>query len=91
MVILRSSNLPYVSSHVIKRYKWQEFLSIPTNRIKPIVHNIRNKESDRQILWSWELHFQGYFNGKKIFPGIPYVITQDPKSKIKTLWKEFLY
>lgn len=87
-MIERESNLPYVASHIIKRNRWQEFKEIPINRIKPIVHNIKDTKPDNEMLWNWELHFRGYFNGKKVLRSIPYIITQDPRSKIKTLWKE---
>ena len=78
--------LPYVASHIVKRHKWQEFLNIPINRIKPVIINI--KDADLGILWSWELHFRGYFHGKKVFPGDPYIITRNPKTKVSVLWKE---
>lgn len=78
----------YRPSHIIRRFMWQKFLAIPNERIMAVVINIKNTKADVAILNSWEYHFQGYCCGIKLGDASPYIVTENPKSKIKTLWKE---
>lgn len=85
---LTPTETKYKPSHIIRRFMWQRFLKIPDKNVIGIIINIKNTKEDLKILNRWESHFQGYFCGIKIDKGSPYIITENPKSKTKTLWKE---
>ena len=77
----------YHQAYIIKRFQWELFQQIPEKNLIAVVINIQPRlKSDIEVLEKWEDHFRQ----KLPIAGLPepYVITQDPKSKIKMLWKE---
>ena len=76
----------YVAGHIVKRFRWKQFSEIPVKNLTAVVINILPRQKDREILDKWEAHFRQ----KLPVAGLPesYVITQDPFTGVKVLWKE---
>lgn len=62
---------------------------INNSKLEPFVVNVKkNSSTDQEVLESWKRSFQGFLFGKKTEFVISYVVTENPKTKVKTLWKE---
>jgi len=78
----------FVSEHIVDSFR-PEFINM--SNIESFVINIREKsKNDQEILKRWIKGFQGFIPGvsKRIKFISPYIITKDPETGVKTLWKE---
>lgn len=85
-----SSKHVFSEKQVIDSFK-PELINM--SHIDSFVVNIKEKsKQDQEILKKWAKSFQGYLPGvkKRVKFISPYIITKDPKTGIKTLWKENL-
>lgn len=62
---------------------------INRSRLEPFVVDVKKSSfKDQNILKLWEVSFQGFLFGKKTNHITPYIITENLKTNIKTLWIE---
>ena len=75
----------YFESHIVKKFQWDKFYKIPVSNLIPVIINVQTP-TDEEILKKWEKHFQQ----KLAVAGlpVPYVITKNPITGVKMLWKE---
>ena len=72
-----------VMRHVVSRFRWRDFIVI--SRPIEFIGNVKYAR-DHRALDTWAAHFRGEFNGKKMRWTKPFVITEDPETKIKEMW-----
>jgi hypothetical protein len=76
----------YKIGHIVKRFQWDSFKKIPKKDLVAVVINVLpNSKKDQEVLKLWEDHFRQDLP----IAGLPepYVITQNPETGIKMLWK----
>ena len=77
----------------IPKYVVESFMdeSINESRMIPLLTIANRSTKGQLILSSWIKHLKGWFNNKQTKYKVPYYITINPKSKLKTLWIEKRY
>lgn len=78
----------FVGEQIIDSFR-PELINI--SRIESFVVNVReSSQKDQEILKQWMKSLQGFLPGisKRTKFITPYIITKDPETKIKTLWRE---
>jgi len=82
----------FKKGHIVKRFRWEEFQKIAEKNLVDFLPHIRGDSPiDGRTLETWENHLRGKFNGRQLKFKIPYVITKNPKTGARALWKEGAY
>lgn len=74
-------------AHIIEHFMLDEFEKIPKGRVSDFISEVKTIE-DHKVLDLWAEHFRGKFQGVQTRFKCPFVITKNPITGVKALWKE---